>query len=211
MENHNVDSNKDEKGLVKAIRETSAREIEAVREKTKEEMERLQQIYASDIEELRKKSDDETDSRLEHELSKIKNRALIEKKKLKLRNIEDFVVAMTEEAVMDVRRGGKEKYKKFLMDAITESLLQIKGQDALVYISEEDAGLENLNEAVAQRTGHGLDIKITVDERVTQGGAIVADKDKGIYYNSTIERIVYRKYDQIRKGVVAILSEKNLV
>ena len=211
MENRNVGPTKDEKGLVKAIRETSAREIEAVREKAKEEIERLQQICASDIEELRKKSYGETNSRLEHELARTRNRALIEKKKLKLRNIEDFFVAMTEAAVGDLRKSGKEKYIEFLMDAITESLLQIKGQEALVYISEEDAGLENLSKAIAQRTGHGPDIKITVDERITQGGAIVADKDKGIYYNSTIERIVYRKYDQIRKGVVTILSEKNLV
>jgi hypothetical protein len=36
-------------------------------------------------------------------------------------------------------------------------------------------------------------------------------KERGLYYNSTIERIVYRKYDEIRKEVSKILSETNII
>jgi len=74
-------------------------------------------------------------------------------------------------------------------------------------------GLEGINikETIMQKTGHSPDISIAVDKGITQGGAIVVDKESGLYYNSTIERIVYRKFDEIRKEVLNILSEGNII
>jgi len=213
MEDNTLKTNRDERGLINSLRENSASKISVIKQQADYEINRLNERYISDIEQLRKKINDETSSKIDQELSKIRNRALIEKKKLHLRIIEDFIATMIEEAIGELRGSGKDRYKGFLLDAVDESLSQIKGGEALVYISEEDMGLEGINikETIMQKAGHSPDISIAVDKGITQGGAIVVDKERGLYYNSTIERIVYRKYHEIRKEVLNILSERNII
>jgi len=213
MEDNTLKTNKDETGLINSLRESSAHKKTVIMQEADDEIRKLEKSYISDIEELKKKINDETSSKIDQELSKIRNRALIEKKKLQLRIIEDFITTMIEEAIGELRKSGKDRYKEFLLDSVDESLSQIKGGEALVYISEEDMGLEGINikETIMQKAGLSPDISIVVDKGITQGGAIVVDKERGLYYNSTIERIVYRKYDEIRKEVTKILSERNII
>jgi len=213
MEDNTLRTNRDEKGLINSLRESSAHKKSVIMQQAEDEISKLERSYISDIEELKKKINDETTSKIDQELSKIRNRALIEKKKLQLRIIEDFIATMVEEAIGELRKSGKDRYKEFLLDSVDESLSQIKGGEALVYISEEDMGLEGINikETIMQKAGHSPDISIAVDKGITQGGAIVIDKERGLYYNSTVERIVYRKYDEIRKKVLNILSERNTI
>ena len=213
MEDNTLKTNRDETGLINSLRENSASKIDVIKQQSDCEIDELNERYVSDIEKLRKKMNDETSSKIDQELSKIRNRALIEKKKLRLQIIEDFIATMIEEAIGELRSTGKDRYIGFLLDAVDESLSQIKGGKALVYISEEDMGLEGINikETIMQKTGHSPDISIAVDKGITQGGAIVVDKERGLHYNSTIERIVYRKYDEIRKEVFNILSERNII
>lgn len=217
MEKYKTDPNQDEKGLVKAIKETSDREIHAIREKAEEEIKRLKDNNEADIEELKKQIEDETNNKIDREISKIKNRALIEKNKLKLGNIEDYIAAITEEAVSGLGGSNKEKYMLFLVDTIAEAVLKIyeeginTEEEIPVHLSEKDAGIEKLKDAVAEKIGNTAGINIVVDDAIRQGGAIVVDKARGIYYNSTIDRIVYRKYEQIRKEVASILIEKKSI
>jgi len=213
MEDNTLKTNRDETGLINSLRESSAHKKTVIMQQADDEIRKLKNRYFSDIEELKKKINDETGSKIDQELSKITNRALIEKKKLQLCILENFIATMVEEAIGELRSNGKDRYKEFLLDAVDESLSQIKGGEALVYISEEDMGLEGINikETIMQKAGHSPDISIAVDKGITQGGAIVIDKERGLYYNSTIERIVYRKYDEIRKEVTKILSERNII
>jgi len=213
MEDNTLKTNRDGTGLISSLKENSAGKIDGIKQQAEDEIKKLERSYISDIEELKKKIDDETTGKIDQELSKIRNRALIEKKKLRLRNIEDFIATMIEEAIDELRSSGKDRYKEFLLDSVDESLSQITGGEALVYISEEDMGLEGMNikETIMQKTGHSPDIRIVVDKDITRGGAIVFDKERGLYYNSTIERIVYRKYDEIRKEVLGILAERDII
>jgi vacuolar-type H+-ATPase subunit E/Vma4 len=213
MEDTPLKTNRDEAGLINSIRESSAHKKTVIMQKADDEIRKLERSYISDIEKLKKKINDETTSKIDQELSKIRNRALIEKKKLQLRIIEDFIATMIKEAIRELRSSGKDRYKEFLLDSVDESLSHIKEGEALVYISEEDMMLEgtNIKETIMQKAGHSPDISIVVDKGIAQGGAIVFDKERGLYYNSTIERIVYRKFDEIRKKVLNILSEKNII
>jgi len=213
MEDDTLKTNRDEAGLINSLRESSAHKKAVIMQQADDEIRKLKKSYISDIEELKKKINDETTSKIDQELSKIQNRALIEKKKLQLRIIEDFIATMIQEAIRELRSSGKDTYKEFLLDSVDESLSQINGREALVYISEEDMRMEgtNIKETIMQKAGHSPDISIVVDKGITQGGAIVFDKERGLNYNSTIERIVYRKFDEIRKKVLNILSEKNII
>ena len=77
-------TDRDEKGLINSLRENSAGKIDAIKQQADYEINELNKRSVSDIEELRKKINDETSSKIDQELSKVKNRALIEKKKLRL-------------------------------------------------------------------------------------------------------------------------------
>ena len=213
MEDNTLKRNREGTGLISSLRENSVGKIDGIKQQAEDEIKRLERSHISDIEELKKKIDDETTGKIDQELSKIRNKALIEKKKLRLRIIEDFIAAMIEEAIDELRSSSKDRYKEFLLDAVDESLSQITGGEALVYISEEDMGLEGMNikETIMQKTGHSPDISVVVDKGITRGGAIVFDKERSLYYNSTVERIVYRKYDEIRKEVLSMLAERDII
>ena len=212
MEDITLKTTGDEAGLIHSLRENSAGEIDGIKQQAEHEINKLNERYVSEIEELRKKINDETGSKIDQELSKIKNRTLIEKKKLRLRIIEDFIAAMIEEAMDELRGSGRDRYKEFLLDAVDESLSQITGGEALVYLSEEDMALaeRDIKEVIMRKAAHSPDISMAVDKGISQGGAIVFDKERALYYNSTIERIVYRKYDEIRKKVLNVLAEWNI-
>ena len=164
--------NRDEAGLINSLRKSSAHKKTVIMQEADDEIRKLKRSYISDIEKLKKKINDETTSKIDQELSKIRNRALIEKKKLRLRILEDFIATMIEEAIKELRSSGKDTYKEFLLDSVDESLSHIKRGEALVYISEEDMMLEgtNIKETIMQKAGHSPDISIVVDKGITQGG-----------------------------------------
>lgn len=208
MEELSLNTNRDANGLIGSIRDDSAHKISLIMDTAEKEIERLRQDYDSDIEELKKKNNDETVKNIEKEVSRIRNRALTEKNKLKLRNIEDFITSMIDRAVMELRGTGREKYEEFLIGMISESLSMIRGKHALINISEEDKDLVEgwFTENRLKRAEYEDNVTIQVDNGITQGGAIVFDQDKGLYYNGTIERVIYRKYDQIRKEIASVIS-----
>ncbi|MEA2039462.1 MAG: V-type ATP synthase subunit E family protein [Thermodesulfobacteriota bacterium] len=211
MEELSLNTDRDSEGLIGSIRDDSAHKINLIMDKAEEEIKGLREAFDSDIEKLKKKSDDETVRNIEKEVSRIKNRALTEKNKLKLRNIEDFIKSMIDRAIRELRGTGRERYEEFLIGLISESLSRIKGKQAMINISEEDKGLVEgwFNENRMKRAEYEGDVTIQVDNGITQGGAIVFDQDKRLYYNGTIERVVYRKYDQIRKGIVSAISKSS--
>ena len=211
MEELSSNTNIDSKGLIGSIRDDSAHKISLIMDKAEIEIKRLKEACDSDIEKLKKKSDDETVRNIKNEISRIKNRALTEKNKLKLRNIEDFIKSMIDRAIRELRGTGRERYEEFLIGMISESLSRIRGKRALITISEEDKGLVEgwFAENRMNRAEYEGDVTIQVDNGITQGGAIVFDQDNRLYYNGTIERVVYRKYDQIRKEIVSVISESS--
>jgi len=127
MEDTTLKTNRDEAGLISSLRKSSAHKKTVIIKKADDEIRKLERSYISDIEKLKKKINDETTGKIDQELSKIRNRALIEKKKLQLRIIEDFIATMIEEAIRELRTSGKDRYKEFLLDSVDESLSQIKG------------------------------------------------------------------------------------
>ena len=211
MEELGLNTDRDSKGLIGSIRDDSAHKISLIMDKAEIEIKGLREACDSDIEKLKKKSDDETVRNIEKEVSRIKNRSLTEKNKLKLRNIEDFIKSMIDRAIRELRGAGRERYEEFLIGMISESLSMVRGKQALINISEEDKDLVEgwFNENRIERAEYEGDVTIQVDNGITQGGAIVFDQDNRLYYNGTIDRVVYRKYDQIRKEIVSVISESS--
>jgi vacuolar-type H+-ATPase subunit E/Vma4 len=194
--------------LESSIREESQRAIQAIREKEASEIKRLDEVCADEIEEYRKKIEAEIYERIEQELSKLENRSMLERKKLKLRMIDDFINDAVDEAVKGM--SDDPRYRMFILDTISEAAEQIH-ERVEVHLKGQD---RNLGEEIMEKLrtySRNHDLVIHEDNTIKWGGCIINDEAGGRIFNGSIERIYFRKYQVIRQEIMKIIREKGLI
>lgn len=197
----------DKTPLESSIREESERAVRAIKEMEASEIKKLDDACTAEIETFRKKSEGETDARIRQKLTRLENRGILERKKLKLRIIEDFINHIVDEAVKGMRNN--QRYKRFLSDTICDTVGQIQTR-AEVRLKKEDLVFsEEIMDSV-KAAGRTPDIIIKEDSTITWGGCIVHDEQGNRIFNSTIERIYFRKAFSIRQEIMRILQEKGV-
>ncbi|HOD62941.1 MAG TPA: hypothetical protein PKO04_01635, partial [Smithellaceae bacterium] len=113
----------DNTSLENSIKRASEEMIAEIREKEARELGRLDEDYAAEIERFRKTMEAETRSRMDQELSRLENRAVLERKKLKLTTVERFIQRIVEDVMRGIR--SHPRYRQFLMDAAAGAAAQI--------------------------------------------------------------------------------------
>jgi vacuolar-type H+-ATPase subunit E/Vma4 len=196
----------DKTSLESSIRKESERAIRKIKETEVSEIKKLDETCAVEIEDFGKKFRAETDEKIRQELSRLKNRALLDRKKLKLRIIEEFINRIVIKAVKKIRND--QQYKKFLSDTIHAAVGQIQ-TGAEVYLQKEDIALGREIVNSVKAVGGTPDIIIKEDNTIPWGGCIVHDEQGGRIFNATIERIYFRKSLAIRREILRILKEKS--
>lgn len=192
--------------LESSIREESERIIGATKEKEISEIKELEEACAKEIEDFRKKTEAETAAKIAEELSKLENKSILESKKFKLRAIEDFINHIVEDAVKEIRDNNP-RYKTFLLDAVLNVADQI--QDRVeVSLEEQDHVFEREMKEALERAGSNRNLVIHKDNTIKWGGCIVHDESGGRIFNSSIERIYFRKSLTIRREVMRVLKQK---
>ena len=197
----------DKTPLESSIRKESEREIRTIKEMETSEIKKLDEACTTEIENFRKKSEVEIDASIRQKLARLENRGILERKKLKLRIIEDFINRIVDEAVKGLRNN--QRYKRFLSDNISDAVGQVRTR-AEVRLKKEDIvfGKELLDSIKA--AGRTPDIIIKEDDSIRWGGCIVHDEQGNRIFNSTIERIYFRKAFSIRQEIMRILKEKGV-
>ncbi len=197
----------DKTPLESSIRKESEREIRTIKEMETSEIKKLDEACTTEIENFRKKSEVEIDASIRQKLARLENRGILERKKLKLRIIEDFINRIVDEAVKGLRNN--QRYKRFLSDNISDAVGQVRTR-AEVRLKKEDIvfGKELLDSIKA--AGRTPDIIIKEDDSIRWGGCIVHDEQGSRIFNSTIERIYFRKAFRIRQEIMRILKEKGV-
>ena len=193
----------DETSLESAIRNEAALAILAVTQKEDAEVKRLDDAYAAEIEEFKNRITAETDARIRQESSKVINRADLDLKKHQLRSVEAFISRIVEEAVKTIR--GNPRYKRFLIDAACDAVSRIPAGTEVRLMSEDLAFEEEIRECL-RAAGGNRDIAVMGDKTIKWGGCIVADVPGGRIFDSTIERIYFRKSPAIRREVMRLLD-----
>jgi len=193
----------DKISLENAIKGEAEQAIRDIALKEAEEIRKLNDAYAAEIDDFRKGIQTQTDARIKQESSKAENRTRLDIKKLKLRNLESFINRAVEEAMEDIR--DNLNYKKFLLTAITDAVSRID-EAAEVRLKREDLVYEKEIKDSLKTTGKGMDVIITEDTGIRWGGCIVIDRSVGRIFDSTIERIYFRKSPQIHREVMKMLG-----
>ena len=191
--------------MEESIRRESEEAVRAIREKEAAEIGELDAVCAAGIEDFRKKTEAETRARIEHERSRLESKGLLERRKLKLRGLEDFIGRMVEEAVGVMRDDAR--YKAFLLDRVRDAAGEIEtGMEVL--LGKEDLVLEQEIVAAAKESGRE-DAIVREDPAIRWGGCVIRDESAGRILNSAIERIHYRRSATIRREVTKILGGKD--
>lgn len=195
----------DNTSLENSIKRASEEMIADLREKEARELGRLDEEYAAEIERFRKTMEAETRSRMDQELSRLENRAVLERKKLKLTTVERFIHRIVEDVMKGIR--SHPRYRQFLMDAAAGAAAQIPG-DVEVRLAPEDGIFGKDIAAAIRPAGSDRQVRIEADVGIGWGGCLVVDPVRGCIFNRTLERIHFRKALQIRRKVLQVLRDR---
>ncbi len=190
--------------LEDSIRRASEEMIAGIREKEARELERLDEDCAAEIERFRKKTQEETQARMDQELSRLENRAVLERKKLKLTTVERFIHRIVDDVMKGIR--SHPRYRQFLVDAAAGAAAEIPG-NVEVRLAPNDGVYGNEIDEALRAAGGDRQIRIEADAGIGWGGCLVVDSARGRIFNRTLERIYFRKALQIRRKALQILQD----
>jgi vacuolar-type H+-ATPase subunit E/Vma4 len=193
----------DKPSLEIAIRDEARRVIADIARKETEEIKRLDAEYAAELEEFQQKMKAQTDAKIGQESSRIENRARLDLKKRKLKSVEAYVSRTVEEVAKGIR--DNPYYKQFLLDVIRDAVSRIP-DGAEVRLAGDDLVFEKEIREAVKSVGGSRDIAIVEDRTIKWGGCIVIDASGGRIFDSTLERIYFRKSAAIRREVMSLLA-----
>ncbi len=189
--------------LENAIRDEAEQSIRALRQKEAEEIKKLDDAYAAEIDDFKNGIRAQTDAKIRQESAKVENRSNLDLKKLKLRSMEAFIIHAVDDSMKGIR--DNPKYKEFLMDAIGNALGQIPSR-AEILLKGEDLALEREIRGALKISDGASDVIFREESNIKWGGCIIKDMSGGRIFDSTVERIYFRRSAAIRREVMALLS-----
>ncbi len=191
--------------LVEALRKSTLQKIEEINSAADREIRDLDQQILRETSEFRELQRAIHENMVKNESVKIRNLSSTSLKKQKLEGVESFIQKVIDDAVNCIRK--ESRYGDFLNSCVLSGLDNVKGNRATILLSDEDLRYSgSINDAI-NRKGYTLVTCISTDDRVKSGGAMVIDDEAEVIYNNTVERIVYRKKEEIRRVIVRSLKE----
>ena len=191
--------------LVDAIRRSVALKIDEINSTADAEIKKTENEVLGEIENLRQEEERRYSELTAYEESKAANLLSIELKKLKLDIIEEFTGRIISELTAVIRIDSR--YVGFLKQCAVSPLRDIAGGSVTVHISPSDAAFTDAIKEAVCNVRCNLKIRVIEDESIESGGVMVIDDDMEIVFNNTIERILYRKSDGVRRIIVRSLDE----
>jgi vacuolar-type H+-ATPase subunit E/Vma4 len=173
--------------------------IEEIKRQTLEELERIETGHLEEMRQFSERIKEETDMAISRTVRTLRNRSDIERRKLQLKGIDDFTRIMAREGINDFQTSQRPAYISLLQRMLTDTLSE-SARDIIIHICAADAMLEShLREALEAGSRFRGSLSFIIDDSITAGGLLIEDRSEGIIYNLTLERLLERALDGIRK------------
>ena len=192
--------------LVDSIRESVQAMIAEINRAAEFEMRETDQRANDEIAKFRESQAVRHRETLNAEEQRTGNLAATAVKKERLEGLESFINAVIKDVTAAIR--SDMRYAEFLADCVIPALENFRGKRVSILVSEEDGELlESMKGRIAQACP---DAEYTVKPELKAGGggAMVIDEENGVIFNNTVERIVFRNRDRIRREIVRLLEER---
>ncbi|HPF06782.1 MAG TPA: V-type ATP synthase subunit E family protein [Spirochaetota bacterium] len=192
--------------LIETLRRSLRTKIDRINSDSAAEIKRIEDEINGEIENFRAEEQKKYDEMIAYEEGKASNLLSIELKKQTLEVIDRFIVRILAETSEIIRTDNR--YAAFLIECITTPLKEITGRSVTICISPGDEEFSEMimNEAVKNRGD--LKIRIMQDESIITGGVMVIDDEPEVVFNNTVERIVYRKRDELKRIIAGSVKEQ---
>jgi len=195
----------DPAGMIETLRRNVKSKIDGINSDADAEIKRIEDAVKDEIGKFRAEEQTKSDKMIEYEEGKAANLFSIELKKQNLEVINRFISSVLTGASEIIR--GDRRYADFLKQCVITPLKDITGQSMTICLSPGDAEFHEMimNEVV--KNSSNIKIRITYDERITTGGALVIDDEPEVVFNNTVERILYRKSDELKRIIMRFVND----
>ena len=190
--------------LENSIQKEATRAIAAIKEKEASEIRQMEETFTAELESFQKQAKTDTEVRIQQEISRLSNRAVLEHRKLELQSMEEFINRLVNEVMKGIR--DNPHYKQFILDA----LLDVAGEIPVgleVRLKPEDLALGKEIPAYLAAAGKNQNIVIKPEPAISWGGCLIHDDAGGRIFNRTLERIYYRNSLTIRQRIMKIITD----
>ncbi len=191
--------------LIESVRQSVLDKIKDINSAADDEIEILETEVNREIELFRSEQKKKYDEEIEYEEERLSNLSSIEIKKQKLDVMDLFIKAIISEAARSLR--SDLRYTAFLKWCVLSAMKDVSGGDATILLSAGDLDFSEEIMKEIKNEGYSIKVNISTDESITSGGAMVIDNEPEIVINNTVERIIHRQIEGIKRVIVRELNK----
>ncbi|HOP62410.1 MAG TPA: V-type ATP synthase subunit E family protein [Spirochaetota bacterium] len=191
--------------LVESVRDSIDEKINGINRSAEREIRKFSDEIQNDVGSFRAGQQKKIDDLIAYEEGRMRNLTSIEMKKQKLEVVDAFINRIIKFSIAALRPDSR--YAEFLKQCVMPALENVAGGRVTVSLSPSDMNYSDLIKNEIRDRGCKLEVMIKSDEHMESGGAIVTDEESEVVFNNTVERIVYRRMDEIKRIIVKELNE----
>lgn len=192
--------------LIETLRRGLRTKIDRINSDASAEIKRIEDEINGEIESFRAEEQKKYEEMITYEEGKASNLFSIELKKQNLEVIDRFIIRVLAETSEIIRADSR--YAAFLIECATTPLKEITGRSVTICISPGDEEFSEMIMKEAVKNSGDLKIRIIQDESITTGGVMLIDDEPEVVFNNTVERIVYRKSDELKRIIAGSVKEQ---
>jgi vacuolar-type H+-ATPase subunit E/Vma4 len=195
--------------LIDAIRQQADERLRAIEAQAAAEVKAMEDEHTAAAVSITREL--EADARLQaaRECRRIRHKAEIEAKKLRLQLLEEFISRMIESARKMLATERRQDYRMLLVRTAGTALARIPGGMAVIHMRPDDVEHEGqeLLRALASEQGAAPAVQLAADIGIDWGGCIVEHAGQGVSYIATVREAVMRSSSRIRSEALKLIEE----
>jgi len=193
--------------LILSIKKYADENIFNVEKKFIKDKNEITAAYEKEYSDFERQLKEKTQEHIEKETAKKNNSFHLKKRKLYLNKLNSFITDMIRLSIDEFSRD-REKYYTYYINKISQYIEEKNISEIVLHISENDKDLSGQIRSDLYTRFSTYTIEINLNDEILRG-VILEDTMRDVSYNFSIERIMYRKMEYLRKEINTIIKENS--